>query len=438
VKSGKKFGLYTAIMIVIANMVGTGVFTSLGFQVIGIKSGSAILLLWFIGGLISFFGAYSYAILGSFYKKNGGEYLFLKSAYSEQLGFLSGWISFLLGFAAPIALACFGFSSYFSGLLHTDENSHIFGIPLTDLYSVIILICITLMHSYSHRVSAWFQNVLSSLKILILVILILIGFSIDQKTEVNFHIDNHFIDNIWNKAFVVCLFWVTYSYSGWNAAAYIGGEVRNPKKNLPLALIVGTGTVSILYIFLNYVFLKHIPINEMAGKLDIGIIYADKILGTVWGRVFGGIIAFLLLSSISSMVLAGPRVTNAVAKDFPKLNWFSQENEAGIPKRALWIQALIAMIFVLTSGFESLITMIGFVLNLFTMLTVIGSIRVGLRIKKVSGLVNKFVFPSFPIIFLVFQSWILCFGLYSKTKESLIGLGITLIGIPIYKWVKKD
>ena len=107
-------------MVVIANMVGTGVFTSLGFQVVGIKSGSAILLLWFIGGIISFFGAYSYAILGSFYQKNGGEYIFLKSAYSEKLGFLSGWISFLLGFAAPIAAACFAFSSYFSGMLHTE------------------------------------------------------------------------------------------------------------------------------------------------------------------------------------------------------------------------------------------------------------------------------------------------------------------------------
>ncbi len=424
-------------MVVIANMVGTGVFTSLGFQVAGIKSGSAILLLWFIGGIISFFGAYSYAILGSFYKKNGGEYIFLKSAYSEQLGFLSGWISFLLGFAAPIAAACFAFSSYFSGMLHTSENAHLYGIPMTDVYSVIILFCITLMHSYSHKVSAWFQNVLSSVKVFILVALIMIGIFIGKKTNVNFQFDTHFINNVWNNAFVVSLFFVTYAYSGWNAAAYIGGEVKNPKKNLPLALIIGTGTVSILYILLNYVFLKHIQIEEMAGKLDIGIIYADKILGSVWGRIFGGVIAFLLLSSISSMVLAGPRVTNAVAKDFPKLNWFSFESEKGIPKRALWIQAIIAMAFVLSSGFESLITMIGFVLNLFTMLTVIGSIRVGLRIKKVSGLVNKFVFPLFPIIFLAFQSWILCFGLYSKTKESLIGLGITLLGIPVYRWVKK-
>jgi APA family basic amino acid/polyamine antiporter len=427
VKSRKKFGLYTAIMIVIANMVGTGVFTSLGFQVAGIKSGSAILLLWFIGGLISFFGAYSYAILGSFYKKNGGEYLFLKSAYSEQLGFLSGWISFLLGFAAPIAAACFAFSSYFSGMLHTEENAQFYGIPMTDIYSVIILVCITFMHSYSHKV-----------KVFILLALIIVGLFVDQKTDVSFEMGSHFLDNVWNNAFVVSLFFVTYAYSGWNAAAYIGGEVKSPKKNLPLALIIGTGTVSILYILLNFVFLKHIPMDEMVGKLDIGIIYADKILGSIWGRIFGGVIAFLLLSSISSMVLAGPRVTNAVAKDFVRLNWFSQENESGIPKRALWIQAIISMLFVLTSGFESLITMIGFVLNLFTMLTVIGSIRVGLRIKKVSGLVNKFVFPAFPIIFLAFQSWILCFGLYSKTKESIIGLGITLIGIPVYKWVKKN
>jgi APA family basic amino acid/polyamine antiporter len=163
----------------------------------------------------------------------------------------------------------------------------------------------------------------------------------------------------------------------------------------------------------------------------------EKVLGDTWGRIFGGVISFLLISSISSMVLAGPRVTNAVAKDFSKLNWFSANNESGIPIRALWIQAAIAFAFVATSSFQSLIIMIGFVLNLFTMLTVIGSIRIGLRIKNVSGLINKVVFPLFPIIFLLFQAWILIFGLVDKPKESLIGLCITLLGIPVYKWVKR-
>ena len=434
----KRFSLYTAIMVVVANMIGTGVFTSIGFQVAGIKSGSAILLLWLIGGVISFFGAYSYAILGSFYKKNGGEYLFLKSAYSERLGFLSGWISFLLGFAAPIAAACFAFSSYFSGMLHTDPSVKIFGISSVTFYSVCILIIVTLIHSYSHKVSAVFQNVLSSLKIAILLILIVIGFVNSKDTTISFALGDHFMDNVWNKAFVFSLFFVTYSYSGWNAASYIGGEVINPKRNVPLALIIGTGTVSILYILLNFVFLKNIPIDHMVNQLDVGVIYATELLGDIWGRVFGGIIAFLLISSISSMVLAGPRVTNAVAKDFKRLSWFSFENKNGLPLRALWIQAFIAIIFVVSSSFESLITMIGFVLNLFTMLTVIGSLRVGLRIKKVSGLINKFVFPWFPIIFLLFQLWILIFGLYSKPIESCIGLLITFIGIPVYSWVKRS
>ena len=434
----KRFSLYTAIMVVVANMIGTGVFTSIGFQVAGIKSGSAILLLWLIGGIISFFGAYSYAILGSFYKKNGGEYLFLKSAYSERLGFLSGWISFLLGFAAPIAAACFAFSSYFSGMLHTDPSLKIFGISSVTIYSVCILIIVTLIHSYSHKVSSLFQNVLSSLKIAILLVLIVIGLVNSNYTEISFALGDHFMDNVWNKAFVFSLFFVTYSYSGWNAASYIGGEVINPKRNVPLALIIGTGTVSILYILLNFVFLKNIPIDHMVNQLDVGVIYATELLGDIWGRVFGGIIAFLLISSISSMVLAGPRVTNAVAKDFKRLSWFSYENKNGLPIRALWIQAFIAIIFVVSSSFESLITMIGFVLNLFTMLTVIGSLRVGLRIKKVSGLINKFVFPWFPVIFLLFQLWILIFGLYSKPIESCIGLLITFIGIPVYSWVKRS
>jgi APA family basic amino acid/polyamine antiporter len=287
-------------------------------------------------------------------------------------------------------------------------------------------------------VSSLFQNVLSTVKIVILIILIGIGLFQSKNTAISFALGDHFLDNVWNKAFVFSLFFVTYSYSGWNAASYIGGEVVNPKRNVPLALIIGTGSVSILYILLNFVFLKNIPIEAMVNQIDIGVIYANTLLGSTWGRVFGGIIAFLLISSISSMVMAGPRVTNAVAKDFPKLAWFSFENKNGMPIRALWIQAGIALIFVISSTFESLITMIGFVLNLFTMLTVIGSLRVGLRIKKVSGLINRFVFPWFPIIFLLFQVWILIFGLYSKPQESCIGLLITFIGIPVYGWVKRS
>ena len=152
-------------MIVIANMIGTGVFTSIGFQVVGIKSGSAIVLLWVIGGIISFFGAYSYAILGSFYKKNGGEYLFLKQTYSERLGFLSGWISFLLGFAAPIAAACYAFSSYFTGVMNLNLSDKFLGVTVLEIVSITVLLIITAIHSFSNRVSAVFQNISSTLKI---------------------------------------------------------------------------------------------------------------------------------------------------------------------------------------------------------------------------------------------------------------------------------
>jgi len=435
--STKKFSLYTAIMIVIANMIGTGVFTSIGFQVVGIKSGSAIVLLWVIGGIISFFGAYSYAILGSFYKKNGGEYLFLKQTYSERLGFLSGWISFLLGFAAPIAAACFAFSSYFTGVMSLNPSDKFFGVSVLAIVSIIVLLIITAIHSFSHKVSAVFQNVSSTLKIIILLLLIIIGLVSGKSTETSFELDGFFIDSIWNKAFAFSLFFVTYSYSGWNAASYITGEVRDPERNVPIALIIGTGTVSLLYVLLNFVFLKNIPLIQMENKIEIGTIFTTYILGTFWGKIFGGIISFLLVSSISSMVIAGPRVTNAVANDFSKLSWFSKLSTQGLPLKALWVQAFIAILFILTSSFESMITMIGFVLNLFTMLTVIGAIKVGNTLKGERKLINKWVFPLFPLIFLLFQVWILIFGLYSRPIESCIGLLITLIGIPIYSWVKK-
>ncbi len=233
---------------------------------------------------------------GSFYKKNGGEYLFLKSAYSEQLGFLSGWISFLLGFAAPIAAACFAFSSYFSGMLHTEENAHFYGIPMTDIYSVIILVCITLMHSYSHKVSAWFQNVLSSVKVFILLALIIVGLFVDQKTDVSFAMGSHFIDNVWNNAFVVSLFFVAYAYSGWNAAIYIAEEFKDVRKSLPVALVGGTLLVTVLYTLLQYVFLRHSPAGELTGQLNVGTITAQKLLGERMGNLFSLSISLLLIS----------------------------------------------------------------------------------------------------------------------------------------------
>jgi APA family basic amino acid/polyamine antiporter len=321
--------------------------------------------------------------------------------------------------------------------MNLNLSDKFLGVSVLEIVSITVLLILTAIHSFSNRVSAVFQNISSTLKIIILLLLIVIGLVSYKSTNTSFELDGFFIDNIWNKAFAFSLFFVTYSYSGWNAASYITGEVRNPERNVPIALIIGTGSVSLLYVLLNFVFLKNIPLIQMENKIEIGTIFTTYILGSFWGKIFGGIISFLLVSSISSMVIAGPRVTNAVANDFSKLSWFSKLSPQGLPLKALWVQAIIAIAFILTSSFESMITMIGFVLNLFTMLTVIGAIKVGNKLKGERKLINKWVFPLFPLIFLLFQVWILIFGLYSRPIESCIGLLITLIGIPIYSWVKK-
>ncbi|KPK86415.1 MAG: amino acid permease [Bacteroides sp. SM23_62_1] len=429
-----KFGLNTAIAIVVANMIGTGIFTSLGFQVISLKSGFALLLLWFIGGIAALTGALAYAELGTSMPRSGGEYHFLSRIYHPSLGFAAGWISFIIGFAAPTAAAAIALGSYFTAALNIDVT--ILGLNLTRIIAVAVIILITALHSYNKTAGAYFQNFFTALKIITLLGLIILGLLSSHNQPLSFSVNRDALLEIISPAFAISLFFVSYSYSGWNAAAYIAGELNNPDKNIPRSLITGTLIVTVLYIFTTYVFLKVIPIEAMTGKIEIGYIFGNQIFGEKTSVIMGLLFSMLLLSTVSSMIITGPRVTQVMGEDYSILRWFARLSGREIPVRAILTQAAISIIYVLTSTFEQVITIIGFTLNLFTLLAVIGMMLNRRRGGPV-GMYRTKLYPVIPIIFIVINIWILVYGMIYRPVESLTGIGTSLVGLIFYFIDKK-
>ena len=357
----RKIGWWSAAAIVVANMVGTGVFTSLGLQLQSLSNPLSITLLWSLGGLISLFGAFSYAELGTKLPRSGGEYYFLSKIYHPFIGYLSGWVSLTVGFAASVALAAMAMGAYLGKFLWFSPQWVAIG----------AIIAISLAHSVSIRTSSHFQNTFTALKLLLILFLIIACFVMpgadtysDTRAAIGIEITH--------PAFAISLVYVIYAFSGWNAAAYIVEEIKEPKRNLPKALIGGTLLVSVLYILLQVGFLRQASIEQLQGKVEVGQVVAELMFGKVGGQFISFFIALFLVSSISAMVWVGPRVMRAMANDYEIWHFLAQDNERGIPVRAVWLQALISIFMIATSSFEQVLLYSGFVLQLFTTAAVAG------------------------------------------------------------------
>ena len=419
-----KISFNTAVAIVVANMIGTGVFTSIGFQVIGIQSAFAIVLLWVIGGIMALCGALVYGEVGAAFPQSGGEYNYLSKLYHPLVGFLSGWVSSTVGFAAPVALASMALGKYVSSVFESVNPTFI---------ALLVVLVITAIHATNIQLGATFQRYATYVKIAFVSLFILAGFIYAKPTHsISFLPDGHSAADIFsNAAFAISLFWVSYSYSGWNAAAYMTGEIENPQKNLPRSLLVGTLLVSVLYVLLNMLFLYTTPVADLKGQIEIGHISATHIFGVQMGNAMSLVISLLLVSSISAMVLAGPRVISAIGSDIQALNFFAKKNKNNVPYVAVIFQSIIAVILILTAQFNQVLELIGFTLTLFTTLTVFGVFILRKRNKQPTRY-KTWGYPVTPVLFLLINGWILYYGFTSKMESSLYGLFIVLAGLPVY------
>ena len=422
--SSEKFSKNTAIAVIVANMVGTGVFTSLGFQLLDIQSGFVILMLWLVGGITALCGALSYAELGAMYPRSGGEYNFLNEIYHPLAGFVSGWVSATIGFAAPTALAAITFGKYFTSVFPQLSSTYL---------ACGLIIILTLVHATSRKNSGQLQSLFTLLKIILIIVFCVLCFAmVDTPQDINFLPIEGDKELLFSGAFAVSLIYVNYAFSGWNAATYLSNELEEPTKNLPLILGIGTGIVLLLYLALNFIFLYVAPIDSLKGQLEVGYIAAQSVFGPVGAAIMGVSLSLLLISTVSAMIIAAPRVLQMIGEDFSIFKFLGKTNKNSIPANAIYTQAAISLLFILTGTFESILIYSGFTMGLNTFLAVLGLFI--LRIKK-PGLARPYKtwgYPLTPIIFLSLTGWTLVYLLIDKPKESMLGLLTVAIGVVVY------
>jgi APA family basic amino acid/polyamine antiporter len=390
-------------------MIGTGVFTTSGLLLAELGSPWVVLTAWLVGGIIAMLGALNYGALARRIPESGGEYLFLSRTLHPAAGYLAGWVSLLVGFSAPLAAAGFAFSEYTKLWLPNWP---------TRMSGTLLILLFSLLHGADVRRGVWLQNFAVLLKVVLIAFFVGVAF---------FHLsspEGSFAKPVSVPAFAVALVWISFSYSGWNAAVYIAGEVREPERNLPRALILGTVVVLLIYLALNVVFLFAAPIEQLAGKIEIGQIAAEHLGGTRLAQAVSWLIALTLVSSISSMVMAGPRVYARMAADGYLPRWL--RTEQGPPRLAIYFQAGIALLLLWTATFDGLLTYIGFTLGLSTAATVLGLIQ--LRRREGPGF-RVPGWPWVPVFFLLSVLGTTIFAITSRPLESVLGFATLALGL---------
>jgi len=419
----RQIGLVTAISVVISNMVGTGVFTTLGFQAENIRSVFALLLLWLLGGIVALSGALCYGELAVRMPRSGGEYTYLSRAFHPAVGFLAGWVSATVGFAAPAALASVALGNYLARVIPIFS-------PL--LVAVLAIALATVVHAAGIRVGGFFQNLLTGLNLILILFLIACGFLLYRSPEFGITFESADLAPLWTPLYAVSLVYVLFAYSGWNGATYIAGEVKEPRRNLPRSLILGTLVVTVLYLAVNVTFLYTVPIPELAGKVEVGFLSARRIFGEAGARFMTLLLCVALAASASAFLLAGSRVAKTMGEDFSRLRVLATVNRKGAPVPAILSQAAVAIFLILTSAFESVLVYVGFTLSVVTTVTVIGL----LRLRQVEGKnpagYNTWFYPVTPLIFLALSLWMLSYSLVHRPAQSLLGLGTVLSGLVVY------
>jgi len=417
--------LITATAVVVANMIGTGVFTSLGFQVGDLPSGFTIMMLWLVGGVCAFCGAVCYGELAAALPRSGGEYHFLSRIFHPAVGFLSGWLSITVGFAAPIALAAMAFGKYFSGIFpHAPATT----------WSLVMVWVITLVHVGGVHVAARFQNTATWLKVTLICVFIGAGYWLATGQPVRFTPEAEDVKLIASRPFAVSLVYVMYSYAGWNAATYIVGDIRNPQRNVPRAIALGTLLVTALYLALNATFLNAAPMSELAGKLDVGHVAAEHLFGMTGGKIMSALICLGLASSISAMTWLGPRVMHTMGEDMKILTPLAACDERGVPVTGLFVQLAIVITLLLTASFNTVLTAVQFSIQLGSFATVVGLIVLRFTQPDLPRPYRCWGYPFTPLLFLAISLWMMIFlMLDTVTREaSLYGLALILLGWIVY------
>jgi APA family basic amino acid/polyamine antiporter len=440
----REIGLYSAIAIVIANMVGTGIFTTSGYILELVGSPSAMLFAWVAGGLFALCGALCYGELGARYPQAGGEYIYLREAYGKPVAFLSGWISLIVGFSAPIAAGAIAFARYLLQALGISYDTHpvlsvsdnpIFSLSLPVVIAIFVVLLLSSLHAHSLQTGSRIQNLLTLFKIVLVAGFICAGITVSKESSVTLLSGLSFDFNLLDGKLAVALIFISFAYSGWNAAAYLGGEIERPSRNIPLAMLIGTVVVTVLYLLLNIVYLLALPQEEMSGVMEVAAAAGTRLFGPGIGRWVNGAISLGLLSVISAMILAGPRVYYAMSRDGIFFSSFARVSDARhTPAHAIGLQAVIAIIMIVSASYDKLLVYIGFTLSLFAMLTVLGLIWIRWKHPDVKPAYRTWGYPFSPLIFILGNLWIVFFSIKNRPAPVIWGIATMCAGLGLYTY----
>lgn len=447
----QKYTRSVAVNMVIANMVGTGIFTTLGYQVLPTASGGipdpfAILMIWVLGGVVALCGATVYGEIATTINKSGGEYAFLSEIYHPLVGFVSGWVSMIVGFSAAIGGLALATGTYFLPLLGMDETSTILGVSAVKVIATVAIFLVVLVHFRGVKFGGMFQNYMTYLKLgLILVFLTVPFFCMDwyERAEVSFMPSDDSFDTIFSLPFAGALVWVFFAYSGWNASTYIVGTLENPKKNLPYSLFVGTLVVTVLYVLLNFIFMFVANFDELAGNTDVGNVVANKVMGSGIGLFFSAVFSLALISGLSAMFIAGPRVIQEIGKDYRMFKILGKQSEGGAPTVAILVMMFVSLMLVYFLNFGEIIQFTGVTLALFSLLTVLGVFVLRAKKKSNEHTVKSWGYPVTPILFAAVSIWMLCYFAIQRPVVLLwfiimISPAVLLYFVHVSKYGSKD
>lgn len=436
----RRLGTFSATNIVIANMIGSGIFTSSGLLLKEVPQPKIIILLWLIGGVLALCGALSYSILGSRFPMAGGEYLYLSRLFHPILGFLSGWVSFFVGFSAPISASAIGFTEYlsraFPGIIKLGILNNSFEeIVLKKLYSILVVMIFTLIHLRGISFGAKVQNFLTVVKVGLIVLFIGASFLSEKGDFSNFSSSSQFSINLSNlKAIGLSLMWIMFSYSGWNASSYIGSEIKNPTRNIPLSLFFGTFIVTVLYLLLNIIYFYAIHPDEMKGVISVGGLAMKNLFGKEFELVSSLLISFALFSSLSAFIILGPRVYYAMAKDGHFFKFASEIHPFfKVPSKSIILQCIISIIILISGTFEEILTYMSFSLGVFPIITAFGVFK----IKNKEENYRIPLFPIPPLFYIFFSALILILGFLERPIPSSVAILTIFTGVPFYFLFKR-
>lgn len=430
----RQLGVVSAAALVVSNMIGTGIFTATGFLAGQLGDVKLVLLIWVVGALCALAGAFCYSELGVNFPSSGGEYVYLTHAYGPAWGFMTGWVSLLAGFSAPIAAAALAFSDYLGYFFPALKQQNAWWVVGSgdwslrfggaQISSCLLILLLTLLNFFGVQRVARFQNAFTSLKVAVIVSFILLGFTLGNGDW------SHFSESAVRTTstpiaaqFAISLFFIYASYSGWNAATYVAEELRKPERTLPLALTAGTLLVTVLYIGLNMVFIYGVPLEQMKNVIAVGSLSALRLFGSEIAGGFSLLMAASLVSTVNAMVTIGPRVYYAMAKNRAFFAAAAQVNARWhTPVNAIVWQGILSMLMTFTS-FSGLFFYIGITLNLFAGLSVASLLWFRKRPGWRRLAVVDFAYPLLPAIFLVVSGWMFIYGI---KEEPMISLGTLL------------